>query len=193
MKKVIGIIIVLLIITTFSGCYTTTEIKQADYRNNTLGKEAAITEQNQERLLNNQPVEQVDYSNERDNLNKRNKEWNDKNKIGYLYCIGDTGAIIAFYTIKGKVSSINSMLTTNLQMVRNPFYYINNSSADVLLMESPNLDGSYGTNGDGIFFYLTDGTYAEWNGKYMLTSQPIKLSTPPIMTYEMRDITRKDQ
>jgi len=42
-----------------------------------------------------------------------------------------------------------------------------------------NGDGGKGTNGDGIFFFTTEGAYAEWHGDYMVSDFPLKLSTPP--------------
>lgn len=53
-------------------------------------------------------------------------------------------------------------------------------------MESPDFDGSYGDNGEGIFFFLTDGTYMEWNGKYFLSDEPVKLAQQPLMVYETK-------
>jgi hypothetical protein len=186
MKK---IIIVLFLMTMFmvfcGGSCDRAETTQENYDTNTLGKEARLTEANQSKLLQRQPPPKIDFSNERENLSKRVKEWNNPNKIGYIYCLSDTGVPIAFYAIKGKVSSVNSMLTTNLQIVKDPNTRYETEGS--LLMESPNFDGSYGTNGDAIFFYLTDGTYMEWNGKYMLASQPVKLSQQPLMTYQVKD------
>ena len=170
----------------FMACGNMSGSKQMNYNENTIGKEAKMTEQNQTRLLEKQPPTQVEYSNERQNLDKRNTEWNNPNKLGYVYTLSTTGTIISFYTIKGKVSSVNSMLTTNTQLVKDPNHYASSSEGS-LSMESPNLDGSYGTNGDGIFFYTTEGVYVEWNGYYQLSSEPLKMSTKPILTYEVKD------
>ncbi len=56
------------------------------------------------------------------------------------------------------------------------------------VVESPALDGSYGTNGDGVFFFLTDGAYMEWNGKYLLSDRPVRLNKEPIMVYEVKGV-----
>jgi len=48
----------------------------------------------------------------------------------------------------------------------------------------PAEDGSYGSNGDAIFFFATDGTYLEWNGRYHLSDKPLKLTQPPMVTME---------
>ena len=89
---------------------------------------------------------------------------------------------MAFYTVKGKVSAVNSMLTTTEQVVDgngNQCDYESTYSHDCFVVSSPDIDGSYGSNGDAIFFFTTDGVYVEWRGDYMLADQPLKIQTPP--------------
>jgi hypothetical protein len=98
--------------------------------------------------------------------------WNDKNKVSYIYLVS-YGKVMAFYTIKGKVSSVNSQITNPEQISKRWGGYFT--------MPSPAEDGSYGENGDGIFFFTTDGTYVEWAGEYMLADKPLKMATPPAL------------
>lgn len=53
-----------------------------------------------------------------------------------------------------------------------------------VVVASPDLDGSYGSNGDAIFFFTTEGVYCEWNGKYFLCDRPLKLTSAPLLIYE---------
>ena len=55
------------------------------------------------------------------------------------------------------------------------------------VVESPDQDGSYGTNGDGVFFFTTEGAYVEWRGDYMVSDFPLKLSTPPALVRELKE------
>jgi hypothetical protein len=48
------------------------------------------------------------------------------------------------------------------------------------------MDGSYGTNGNAIFFFTTAGVYVEWNGEYMMADQPLQLATPPELTMTVK-------
>ena len=90
---------------------------------------------------------------------------------------------MAEYVCKGKVSSVNSKLTTQEQIVDDPY----GRSYDVggKVVESPDLDGSYGSNGDAIFFFTTDGAYIEWPGVYHLSDFPLRLTTQPILLREI--------
>ena len=133
-------------------------------------QEMSMTEENQQRLLQAVPPPKLNDSLERHNLKKRLLRFNDPNKVSYIYLV-NFGKVMAFYTIKGKVSSVNSLLTTPDQKLRG-------YNGDVVVA-SPDLDGSYGSNGDAVFFFTTDDIYVEWAGDYMLVDQPLKLSTPP--------------
>ncbi len=161
---VLPLLITSLILLSVVGC-----------KNGTARKEQAMTEANQANLLNIQPPVQLNWSLERENINKRTSLWNDKNKVSYIYLI-DFGKIMAFYIIKGKVSSVNSQITNPEQLVR----------AHSMTLPSPAEDGSYGTNGDAIFFYTTDGTYVETPLDYVLVDKPLKMSTPPALVREIK-------
>lgn len=146
----------------------------------TAMQEQEATEKNQSTLLSNQPPVRLDWSLEREQINKRTELWNDENKISYIYLI-NFGKVMAFYTIKGKVSSVNSQITNPNQIVK--YRHLGDFSYHVL--PSPAEDGSYGENGDAIFFFTTDGTYVEWRGDYMLADKPLKLTTPPQLIREV--------
>lgn len=85
---------------------------------------------------------------------------------------------MAFYSIKGKVSSVNSQITNPEQIVKR--------FSGSHKVSSPAEDGSYGENGDGIFFFTTDGTYVEWAGEYMLADKPLKMLTPPALVRNIK-------
>jgi hypothetical protein len=151
-----------------------------DESNKTAVEEQRKTEENQSRLLKVQPPPSLDWSLERENIIKRTKLWNEPNKVSYIYLVS-FGKVMAFYPIKGKVSSVNSQITNPEQIA----YRRNRES--LVTLPSPSEDGSYGTNGDAVFFFTTDGTYVEWAGDYMLCDKPLKLSTPPQMILEVQE------
>lgn len=147
--------------------------------------EMLFTESNQQRLIAASTMPKPTSSLERQNLIRRYEFLNDQNKQFYVYLVS-YGKVMAFYTAQGKISSTNSRLTQEEQIVptRNMKGDYNSRSyndVDYIAVGSPQLDGSYGTNGDGIFFFTTEGAYVEWNGEYMVSDFPLKLSTPPTL------------
>jgi len=149
--------------------------------------EADFSEQQQKRLLTAHPQPALSYSLERVNLTERLERFNDPNKISYIYLLSDTGQIYAFLPIKGKVSSVNSKLSTGEQIVKDPFRRHAVEGADGEVVESPQEDGSYGTNGDAIFFFTTEDVYVEWNGKYLFLDQPLQLTSQPLLIYDVTE------
>lgn len=120
---------------------------------------------------------------ERRNLAKRLTRFNVADKISYIYLV-DFGKIMGFFVVKGKVSSVNSMLTATDQLVddgQGKTY----GRSNVHVVDSPDLDGSYGSNGDAVFFFNDKDVYIEWNGVYMLTDQYIKMDQPPELELEV--------
>lgn len=143
---------------------------------NSIQDETKITEANQYRLLKAQPPVTLDKSLERANINARLKFLNDENRIGYVYLLADTGQVITSYTIKGKASSLNSYIT-QMEVVDCPY-----NQEGCVTREAPDLDGSYGHNVEGVFFFTTDGVYVEWSGKYIYSSQLLNVNTPVSLT-----------
>ena len=127
-------------------------------------------------ISNSQPVpwNSLKYSNERANIIRRMLTWNSPDKKGYIYLINNDGSIEAFYSIKGKVSALDSGLTPT-QGCREASTYDWNCAVE----ELPQPDGSFGTNGNGIYFFTANGTYVEWTGHYLLTDRPVQLSQQP--------------
>jgi len=152
-------------------------------KKSTVEQEKDKTEQNQQKLLKNQPPISLEWSLERDNINRRTQLWNDTNKVSYIYLVS-YGKVMAFYTIKGKVSSVNSQITNPEQIVKDPYTHYETRGGQVV--PSPAEDGSYGSNGDAVFFFTTEGAYVEWAGSYMLADQPLKLTTQPELVREIK-------
>lgn len=150
-----------------------------------FGEESIKLREQQQKLLTAVPVPLLETSQERLNISKRLQIFNDENKVSYIY-LTSYGRVMAFYAVKGKVSSVNSYMTPMEQLVNNKGNPCSWSSDTCYTVEAPDNDGSYGTNGEAIFFFTTDGTYVEWNGEYMLADQPLKLTTQPELIRQVR-------
>lgn len=158
----------------------------------TFEREQANQEQTQDRLATVQPPPQVSVSQERKNLVERLKRLNTENMTGCvdLYS-GPT--YVARYVVKGKVSSLNSYLTGKEKpqrvWVRDSISNESNSVGhfETVMVESPDYDGTYGQNADGIFFFTADtNSYVEWKGEYLFTDQCLPNTTRPLLVREVK-------
>ena len=182
--KLAALIAALVIITlTFAGCgsssTTTTSGTTAD-------KQKTINMANV--LSSNQPTPyDISYSLERYNLIRRAYWVNgQREKANTLVCEIEKplGYIVLFagntifgrFVVDGKVTSLNSYLTPDSEYYELVYggtsSYKNNWLADV--------DGSYGENDNGIFFFTPDGKYVEWTGEYMYSDIPFTVDNPVV-------------
>ena len=146
----------------------------------THDQESRATETNQQGLLKATPLPPpLTDSQERKNLIERLKRVNNATRIGYVALLGPQGQLVAYYTVKGKISSLNSYLTTTQQVKCQTGSY--QSQYGCVTVDSPDLDGSYGNNPSGVFFFTTAGVMIEWTGEYLYSDQPLTYSQSPIL------------
>lgn len=187
MKKFLTIIVTLMLtVMCFAGCEETSGTRADIQQTLTVGNE----------LAKNQPTPtDIDYSLERYNLTRRAYWVNGQREkaialpcpvtkpLGYIVLITESGAVLGNFIVDGKVSSLNSFLTPDSQ-----YYEINGSSNDGNGNSTsknywlPDVDGSYGTNDNGIFFFTPDGKYIEWTGTYLYSDIPFLVDDPVLKT-----------
>jgi hypothetical protein len=143
--------------------------------NHSAFDEQARTEQNQQRLFQKQPPPQLDWSLERDNLIKRFKLQNDRAISFYMYVFVEGVADPVGYYQINKVSSVDSQLTNTMQVVRT-----HNGNYGTATLPSPAEDGSYGTNGQGVFGFTPEDVYIEHNMHYIVSSIPLQFAHPVV-------------
>lgn len=168
MKKFVAIILVALIVaTTFAGC-----------DENGTYADAYNTQLTAADLQKNQPTPtDINYSLERYNLIRRAYWVNGQREkantlpcpvvkpLGYIVLFTEGGGVVGRFIVDGKVSSLNSYLTPDTKT-----YPDGNWLADV--------DGSYGENDSGIFFFDVNGNYIEWTGIYLYSDIPFEVDDP---------------
>lgn len=177
-------IVALLIVLCLTGCDETTGGSEVD---------TAATLDIGDKLANNQPTPtDIDYSLERYNLIKRAYWVNGQREkanalpcevvkpLGYIVLFTESGAVVGSFVVDGKVSSLNSFLTPNSEYYELAYGGTssrrNNWLADV--------DGSYGENDSGIFFFTTDSRYIEWTGTYLYSDIPFIVDDPILKVEE---------
>ena len=179
-SELIAIFAVVLVGLGLIACDTTTATKQ-----NVVDTKNAV-----EAILANQPTPvDLDFSLERFNLIKRAYWVNGQREkamtvpcpierpIGYIAICADSGAIIWTSTVDGKVSSLNSYLSADSE-----YYEYSAGSSSTKNNWLADIDGSYGTNVEGIFWFDVDGYYHEWNGKYLYSDIPFVVEDPVLKT-----------
>jgi len=149
--------------------------------------EIKLTEENQNQLVRAQPPRLMEQSLERQNLINRYEYLNDENNVHHVYVM-DEGQVVSYFVAQGKVSSVNSKLTNDRQVVEIPScgFDGNNGAGGskgpcYKVVESPQMDGSYGENGEAIFFFTTSGEYVETSLDYVVSEEPRNIQDEPIL------------
>lgn len=188
MKKLLVICVLLLAGISLAGCDEVQSSSQGSYQ-----KDSTTLEQNTQKVNESVPVPKLETSQERINISKRAEIFNKSEKVSYIYLV-NYGKVMAFYTVKGKVSSLRSYMTPVDKLVdsdgntcKTKSSYSYSAGADpCYVVGSPDIDGSYGDNVDGIFFFTAEGAYVEWRGDYMMSDQPLKLTTQPELVRQVQ-------
>lgn len=96
--------------------------------------------------------------------------------LGYIVLFTDAGGVVGSFTVDGKVSSLNSYLTPDSEYYEYSYSESKFETNDWL----SDVDGSYGENDTGIFFFTVEGNYIEWTGTYLYTDIPMHIDEPVI-------------
>jgi len=179
MKKLLLLVPVLFVVLVLSGCEYEQK-PQGSYKN-----DAKKVEETQNRVQKSVPIPTIQNSAERKNISDRAQLFDKENVNTYVYLIS-YGKVMAFYTAKGKVSSLNSYLTPVDKLVKYNGEVCDNYNNNCYVVGAPDIDGAYGENADGIFFFTTENAYVEWKGEYMVSDQPLKINTPVELTREIK-------
>ena len=174
MKKALALLLLVLIVAgCFCGCEQTDRERQLEIAKNLEQVQPTPTD--------------IEYSLERYNLIRRTYWVNgmtEKAKmlecpvqkpLGYIALFVEGIGVVDTYVVDGKVSSLNSFLTPDTTY---PNYSDSKWLADV--------DGSYGENDNGIFFFTVDGEYKEWTGIYFYSSSPFEVEETVLKTKEVK-------
>lgn len=180
-KKIIAIVLSLCLgviaLFAFAACDT---ISQEKANTQTAMKGSA-------HIIENQPAPtDLDYSLERYNVIKRAYWVNGQRQkamslpcpvekpLGYIILLSASGAVMGRFVVDGKVSSLNSYLFP----AEYPQYLYGNE----VLVEVAGIDGCYGENVSGIFFFTPDGKYIEWTGDFLYSDIPFAVDDPILKT-----------
>lgn len=184
LKTVILLVIMILGAVLLTGCTAETDTQKDIEKTLEIG----------DKLANNQSTPtDIDYSLERYNLIRRTYWVNGQREkantlvcevekpLGYIALFLDNGACAGKFIVDGKVSSLNSYLTPGSDYEKRT--YSSGVGSAVYEVELPDVDGTYGSNDTGIFFFTPDGKYIEWTGTYLYSDIPFEVKDT-VITYK---------
>jgi len=161
MKK---IILMVMVLSLFAGCTPSSMYKQQ-----------AVKEGSLQVLFEKVPTPVVSTAQERKLVARRVERFDVENKLGYVYIfIAGSHTPVGYYAIIGKVASLNSYLVPQQRL----------SSGGSHVLDDADLDGTYGHNHEGVFFFTDNDVYVEIpvNGPvgYFYTDQPLPIRAPKL-------------
>lgn len=184
MKKFLSILLLICmvcVVCSFVGCdeflaTSTTSGSKQDV-SNTIS--AANT------IQGNQPTPtDISYSLERYNLIRRAYWVNGQREkanalpceiekpLGYIVLMSGN-VVVGSFVVDGKVSSLNSYLAPDSE-----YYEYSGGEYSAKNRWLADVDGTYGSNDNGIFFFTPDGKYIEWTGTYLYSDIPFEVDSP---------------
>lgn len=183
MKKVLLMILSLIMILGLVACdYEAPAVERSSYE-----QSIKANEESAKAIMANDTLPKVTRSLERENIKRRIEFLNQPDNVGYLYLISDNGQLIREIQVLGKVSSLNSYLTPMEEIQVIDIGTLSASAREAVTTQAPDLDGTYGENDNGIFWFDMNDVYGEWNGLYQYSSQRMTFTSQPLLIENVQE------
>ena len=169
-NKTIGLtIFVLLFSAIFMGCTETEKGERAG-------------------MLDSQPTQTLDYSNEREVFMGYLEQVNNPNNIQFIYLFDSFGHVIHRGTVMGKTVSATKSTEPYVRAIKDSNTYSNeDTGAENFAGYIPgtpqlmNPSGMFGSDTPGVIWMDPQGNYHEWHsGPYLITSYAMAIEEPII-------------
>lgn len=160
MKKIALLTAALLSLTLLSGCPE----EQKTVKNQQAAKAAAAA--NSISFAENAEI---------DNIKQRLQLTSNPGLVGYIVLLNESGQPIMYTGVKGKVTSGSKRLT---EPDRSGAW---GAGANNVVRAAASDEGTYGNSGEYIFYWTPSGQYVQWNGKYLYSDKPFRLSVQPLV------------
>jgi len=117
-------------------------------------------------------AESVTYSEnaEIDNIKNRLELTSNPGALGFILLMNQAGQPIAYYGVKGKVTSSGKRLTK-------PF----EREFEGRHVPAPSDEGTWGSSDPYVYFWTTSGQYIQWNGDYLYSDKPFRTRVEPLV------------
>lgn len=125
------------------------------------------------------PIPEISYFTERQTIARWYERWDRPSVVTYVYLIS-YGNILGYYVCNGKPASIQSYLIPETHYEDG--HDLGEFRGEVQV-ETPDIDGTYGTLNYGIRFFTAEGTAVEWGGMgatYLYSDAPLPINVPKL-------------
>ena len=178
MKKII--LAMILVFAVVLPSFAEGDIETTDYiqRENSRTTTEALADSNAQ-ALKAVPIPEISYFTERQTIARWYERWDRPSVVTYVYLIS-YGNILGYYVCNGKPASIQSYLIPETHYEDG--HDLGESRGEVQV-ETPDIDGTYGTLNYGIRFFTAEGTAVEWGGMgatYLYSDAPLPINVPKL-------------
>lgn len=178
MKKIFGLLLVFMIVISSVSASGWSDLFAPSQSAASVSQEQA-QKQNLTSAVTAYPTPQVKNFVERKTITEWTKRWDKPSVVTYCYVfIG--AAPIGYFVTNGKPASTQSYLIP--ENIAEGGHDLGESYGE-MLVESPDLDGTYGANNPGYRFFLANGTAVECSGamvSMIYSDAPLSLKCPQI-------------
>lgn len=112
-----------------------------------------------------------------DNIKKRLELTSNPGLLGFVLLMNEMGQPVAYYGVTGKITSGGKRLTPNQKKVRCD----KGERTGDCIVNAESDEGTHGSSAPYVFFWTTDGQYVQWNGKYLYSDKPFRITVDPIV------------
>jgi hypothetical protein len=116
-----------------------------------------------------------DENAEIENIKARLELTSNPGALGFVLLMNDMGQPILYAAVKGKITSSGKRLTS-------PFdCRVGDTSAGCYNGMAPSDEGTFGSSDPYIYFWTVSGQYYQWNGSYLYSDKPFRISVEPLV------------
>ena len=107
-----------------------------------------------------------------DNIKKRLELTANPGLLGFVVLLNEMGQPVMYTGVKGKITSGGKRLTRVDMTEMHDHTLVRQAASD---------EGTYGSSGEYVYFWTPEGQYIQWNGKYLYSDKPFRLTTAPLV------------
>lgn len=116
-----------------------------------------------------------------ENIKKRLELTSDPGKLGFVVLMNEAGQPVMYTSVVGKITSGGKRLTPPEGCLSGKVIDPYSCWRDDTVTAAPSDEGTWGSSSPYIFFWSASGQYIQWNGKYLYSDQPLRLSVEPLV------------